>query len=58
VPTLVETGFPELTLGSWHGLYALTGTPLHIVDKLYATAIKVMKDRDVIERYWSGGAAR
>jgi len=56
VPTMVESGFPELTLGSWQGLYVPTGTPRTIVNKLYATLMQVMADPDVIERYGLGGA--
>jgi tripartite-type tricarboxylate transporter receptor subunit TctC len=56
VPTLVESGFPELTLGSWQGLFVPTGTPRPIVDRLYAVTMKVMSDPEVIERYGLGGA--
>lgn len=56
VPTMIESGFPELTLGSWQGVYVPTGTPRPVVSKLYATVIKVMADPEVIERYGFGGA--
>ena len=56
VPTLVESGFPELTLGSWQGLFVPTGTPRPIVDRLHAVMMKVMSDPEVIERYGFGGA--
>ena len=56
VPTMIESGFPELTLGSWQGLYVPAGTPRPIVSKLYATTIKVMADPEVVDRYNLGGA--
>jgi len=56
VPTMIESGFPELTLGSWQGVYVPAGTPRPVVNKLYATVIKVMADPEVIERYRLGGA--
>jgi tripartite-type tricarboxylate transporter receptor subunit TctC len=56
VPTMVESGFPELTLGSWQGVYVPSGAPRPVVAKLYTTLIKVMGDREVIERYGLGGA--
>lgn len=56
VPTLVESGFPELTLGSWQGVYVPAGTPRPIVNRLFAAVIKVMGDPEVIERYGAGGA--
>ena len=56
VPTMIESGVPELTLGSWQGVYVPAGTPRPVVNKLYATVIKVMADPEVIERYRLGGA--
>src|SRR5262249_24364674 len=56
VPTMIESGFPELTLGSWQGLYVPTGTPRAVVSKLFDTTLKVMADPEVIVRYNLGGA--
>ncbi len=56
VPTLAESGFPELTLGSWQGVYVPASTPQPIVKRLYAGVMKVMGDPEVIERYGAGGA--
>jgi tripartite-type tricarboxylate transporter receptor subunit TctC len=56
VPTMIESGFPELTLGSWQGLYVPTGTPRAVVNKLYAVTMKSLGDPEVVERYSLGGA--
>ncbi|MCC7080318.1 MAG: tripartite tricarboxylate transporter substrate binding protein [Burkholderiales bacterium] len=56
VPTMIESGFPELTLGSWQGVFVPAGTPQAVVTKLFATTIKVMADAEVVERYRLGGA--
>ncbi|MGH8620136.1 MAG: Bug family tripartite tricarboxylate transporter substrate binding protein [Burkholderiales bacterium] len=56
VPTLVELGYPELTTGSWQGLYSATGTPAPVVGKLYAALIKTLADPVVVERLAAGGA--
>ncbi len=56
IPTLVESGFPELTTASWQGVFVPVGTPRPIVDKLYAALIKVMNDAGVIERFAQVGA--
>lgn len=56
VPTMIESGFPELTLGSWQGIFVPTGTPRAVVNKLYAVTIKALAEPDVIERYNLGGA--
>ena len=36
VPTMIESGFPRLTLGLWGGLLAPAGTPAGIIRKLNA----------------------
>lgn len=56
VPTMIESGFAELTLGSWQGVYVPTGTPRPIVSKLHTTLMKVMADPEVADRYTLGGA--
>ena len=42
VPTMIESGFPGLSLGFWAGLWAPAGTPGAIVDTLNASANRVM----------------
>lgn len=55
VPTMVESGFPAMTVGSWQGVFAPKGTPRDIVKKLYAVVIKVMEDANVKKRLGDGG---
>ena len=54
-PTLVEEGLPEMTNGSWQGVFAPAGTPPEIVAKLYATLIQVMDTPDVKKRLAESG---
>jgi tripartite-type tricarboxylate transporter receptor subunit TctC len=56
VPTLAESGFPELTLGSWQALYLPAGAPKAVVNKVFATMTRVLNDPGVIERFVAGGA--
>ena len=56
VPTLAESGFPELTSGSWQGVYVPAGTPRAIVDKLNAALARVLHDPWTAERLDLGGA--
>jgi tripartite-type tricarboxylate transporter receptor subunit TctC len=42
VPTMIESGFPGLSLGFWVGLWAPAGTPAAIVDTLNASANRTM----------------
>ena len=54
-PTMAETGYPQLTSGSWQGIFVPTGTPKPVVDKLYSVVIDTMKTPDVVQRLANGG---
>jgi len=55
VPTMAESGYPQLTSGSWQGIFVPTGTPKEAVDKLYSVVIETMKNADVQQRLSNGG---
>ena len=55
VPTMVENGFPTMTVGSWQGVFVPKGAPRDVVKKLYAVVIKVMEDANVKKRLGDGG---
>jgi len=46
VPTMIESGFPGLSLGFWAGLWAPAGTPAAIVDTLNGTTNRVLDRAD------------
>jgi tripartite-type tricarboxylate transporter receptor subunit TctC len=54
-PTMAESGFPQLTSGSWQGIFVPTGTPKEVVDKLYSVTIETMKTPEVGQRLANGG---
>jgi tripartite-type tricarboxylate transporter receptor subunit TctC len=54
-PTLAEEGLPEMTNGSWQGVFAPAGTPSEIVAKQYAILHQVMATPDVRKRLADGG---
>jgi len=56
VPTMIESGYPELNLGSWQGIFVPLGTPRPIVDKLFKVVTKVVHDPWVGERYGRASA--
>ena len=56
VPTFAESGFPELTVGSWQGMYLPAGAPKPVVQKLFGAMVKVLADPWVVERFTLGGA--
>ena len=53
-PTMSEVGFPELTLGSWQGMFVPKGTPRPVVSHLYAALMTTFKDPDVVKRLQAG----
>jgi len=55
-PTMIESGFPELDLGSWQGIYVPLGTPRPIVNTLFNTVVKVVHDPWISERYAKASA--
>jgi tripartite-type tricarboxylate transporter receptor subunit TctC len=54
-PTMAESGYPQLTSGSWQGIFVPAGTPKEVVDKLYQVTIETMKDPQVNQRLANGG---
>ncbi len=50
VPTLIEAGYPGLTLNNWIGLLAPAGTPAPILARLEAALAEAAKAPDVAER--------
>jgi tripartite-type tricarboxylate transporter receptor subunit TctC len=54
-PTMAEAGYPQLTSGSWQGIFVPSGTPKPVVDRLYSVIIDTMKTPEVIQRLSNGG---
>ena len=42
-PTLTESGYPNSDLPSWYAIWAPTGTPAEIVDKLHTRVVEIIK---------------
>jgi tripartite-type tricarboxylate transporter receptor subunit TctC len=49
VPTMIESGFPGLSLGFWVGLWAPAGTPDAIIEKLNAAANAALDSAEMRE---------
>lgn len=56
VPTMIESGFPELDLGSWQGIFLPKETPKPVVNKLFAVVKKVVHDPWVGAHYEKASA--
>jgi len=56
-PTMAESGFPELVVGSWQGIFVPKGTPQAIVKRLFPAVVNTMKDPEVVQRLGTASAA-
>jgi tripartite-type tricarboxylate transporter receptor subunit TctC len=55
VPTVGESGYPDLTGGSWQGVFVPAGTPKEVIDRLLPAVVQTMQTQDVITRLNNGG---
>jgi tripartite-type tricarboxylate transporter receptor subunit TctC len=55
VPTMAESGYADLVVSSWQGVFVPAGTPKDIVDRLYAAVQQTFQTPDVVERLAKGG---
>jgi tripartite-type tricarboxylate transporter receptor subunit TctC len=57
VPTMRESGFPDLVVGSWQGVFVPEGTPQSVVKRLFPAVVNTMKDAEVVRRLGTASAA-
>jgi tripartite-type tricarboxylate transporter receptor subunit TctC len=55
VPTLAESGFPEMVVSSWQGIFVPAGTPRAIVEKVQAAVLATLATADAKQRLAVGG---
>jgi len=55
LPTMGEIGYKKLDIDFWHALFAPTGTPQPIIDKLNAALREALKDAKVVKIFTDGG---
>ena len=56
LPTIAEAGIPGYEMLNWLGLFAPTGTPRAVVDRLSAEALKVLRMPEIVQRFHAQGA--
>jgi tripartite-type tricarboxylate transporter receptor subunit TctC len=56
IPTFAESGLKEFEPTAWGGLFAPTGVPQPIIDRLAAAVAKASKSQELIDQY-KGDAA-
>ena len=49
IPTAAEEGFPNIRIGHWEGMFAPTGTPPAILDKMNAAILQAAKNPEVLD---------
>ena len=57
VPTMAESGFPDMVSGSWQGVFAPAGTPRPIVEKLHAAVVAALTSPEIVQRLVGVGVA-
>lgn len=50
VPTMAESGYPDMVQGSWIGLMAPAGTPKPVVERMSAELAKALRDPELSKR--------
>lgn len=56
VPTFAEEGYPQMEAATFTGVVAPVGTPKEIVTRMHDALAKVLKEKDVMERFAGIGA--
>jgi tripartite-type tricarboxylate transporter receptor subunit TctC len=56
IPSIAETGIPGYDANAWFGIFAPTGTPQAIVDRLNAEIVKIVKLPETRDRFLALGA--
>ncbi len=56
VPTMIESGYPDMVSSSWQGLFVPAGAPRAIVMRLHDDLVKTLETADVKQRFAAGGA--
>lgn len=57
LPTLQESGVPEVATTQWAGIFAPAGTPEEIVQKIQEDIATVLAEPEVQEKFANGGAS-
>ena len=56
IPTAIESGLPGFDVTSWYGLWAPTGTPPAVVQRLHGLVNKAFEDPEMRELWFKLGA--
>lgn len=51
VPTIVEEGYPDLTVATWFGLFVPAHTPAEVVQRINAEVMQALRSPEILEKY-------
>jgi len=51
VPTIVEEGYPDLTVDTWFGLLMPAGTPAAIVERVNGEIMRALQAPEILDKY-------
>jgi tripartite-type tricarboxylate transporter receptor subunit TctC len=57
VPTIAEQGYPEYEASTWNGLFAPTGTPAPLIEKIQRDVAAVLADKEITDWLSAQGLA-
>lgn len=55
IPTVAEQGLPNYSASTWYGVFAPTGTPAPVIDKIAGAMQQVMADKKVLAHFGKQG---
>ncbi len=55
LPTMIEEGYPNFAMETWHGIFVPRGTPAAIVDRLDKETEAVLTDPEVVKQMRASG---
>lgn len=55
-PTMAESGFPDMTVGSWQGVFVPKAAPKAVMTRLFPAVQNTMRDPEVVKRLATASA--
>lgn len=56
IPSLQEAGVPNIDVSNWYGLFAPTGTPRPVIERLHHEVVEILKTAEMQKRMAADGA--
>lgn len=56
IPSLLESGVPNIDVSQWYGLFAPAGTPRPVIDRVHREVVEILKTAEMQKRMAGDGA--